>query len=203
MRQDSGLAGTAESSRCLGSWPLPSTVLVRLEQHRRRAARDVQESRSSGSPEVARQSRPHYHMLMCWRSPALRWSRRLRNVALNPADPEWIFALPPRAWTSSAAAELPRRGLPDGAGRCRPSGMVSWTVPPSGPGTFPCASSTAAGYGNVLSFTWRVPFSLLQTMSSFRTTIMSSLKIQTVLRAPWALRRSESSKSQEAATSAH
>ncbi|MDQ0678275.1 hypothetical protein QFZ30_001657 [Arthrobacter pascens] len=32
---------------------------------------------------------------MCWRSPALRWSRWLRNVALNLADLEWIIAPPP------------------------------------------------------------------------------------------------------------
>ena len=29
VRRNLGLAGTAQSSKCLGSWPLPSTVLVR------------------------------------------------------------------------------------------------------------------------------------------------------------------------------
>ncbi|MDQ0678867.1 AraC-like DNA-binding protein [Arthrobacter pascens] len=42
-------------------------------------------------------------MLMCWRSPALRWSCRLRNVALNLADLEWILAPLPQL------AELGRR----------------------------------------------------------------------------------------------
>ncbi len=38
------------------------------------------------------------------------------------------------------------RASPTGRGKCRPSGLVSWTVSPSGPAAFPCASSTAAGY---------------------------------------------------------
>jgi hypothetical protein len=45
----------------------------------------------------------NYHMLSNCRSPALRWSRRLRNVALHLADLEWILAPPPPAWPSSAA----------------------------------------------------------------------------------------------------
>jgi hypothetical protein len=80
----------------------------------------VNERKTSFRSVPARQCRPRHHMLMCWRSPALRWSRRLRNVALNLADLEWILAPPPPAWPSSAAAELPRRGSPDGAGHMSP-----------------------------------------------------------------------------------
>lgn len=43
-------------------------------------------------------------MLRCWRSPVLRWSRRLRNVALNLADLESILAPTP-----PGLAELGRR----------------------------------------------------------------------------------------------
>jgi MFS-type transporter involved in bile tolerance (Atg22 family) len=44
---------------------------------------------------------------MCWRSPALRWSRRLRNVALTLADLEWILAPPP----PGLAAAIPWLGF--------------------------------------------------------------------------------------------
>jgi hypothetical protein len=63
----------------------------------------VNERKASFRSLPTRQYRPRHHMLMCWRSPALRWSRRLRNAALNLVDLEWILHRHPPALPSSAA----------------------------------------------------------------------------------------------------